>query len=338
MKKQEKKLEQKLELLSTFKSVDADEMKVSGVVGSDDSVDRHGDKINPKGWDLTNFKKNPVIMLNHDYSQFPIGKAVNVKRSKNSLVFDIQFSKTLPLAQEAFGLVKEGIMKAWSVGFLVKEWATAGSEYTIDSMELLELSLVGIPANPNALLNSLNADQRKMVKSFDLLLKTLEEDTKPKEKAEIEASKGVDSLEVEPEKVENDKKDEKDDEGEVKDSGGEVEGTGGEVKKEIEADEVDEADEDKIEDEEKPEEENSEEKILEKLLQSNELKSLVESAVEKAVIGQLGLKVKEVESDEEDASDPKLLLLTAIREEIKANNKDTGKTLQSFNKLLSTIK
>ena len=326
MKKQEKKLEQKLELLSTFKSVDADEMKVSGVVGSDDSVDRHGDKINPKGWDLTNFKKNPVIMLNHDYSQFPIGKAVNVKRSKNSLVFDIQFSKTLPLAQEAFGLVKEGIMKAWSVGFLVKEWATAGSEYTIDSMELLELSLVGIPANPNALLNSLNADQRKMVKAFDLLLKTLDEAKQEPEKAENEATDEVVLLEVVEEKDEKGTKDEET----AKDE--EIV----EEKAELVEKETDEGEKEEIKEEVK--EEMSEEKILEKLLQSNELKSLVESAVEKAVIGQLGLKVKEVESDEEDASDPKLLLLTAIREEIKANNKDTGKTLQSFNKLLSTIK
>jgi len=316
-----------LELLSTFKSIDAEQMKVSGVVGSDDSVDRHGDRINPKGWDIENFKKNPVIMLNHDYSQFPIGKAVNVKRSKNSLVFDIQFSKTLPLAQEAFNLVKEGIMKAWSVGFIVKEWAKSGGEYTIDQMELLELSLVGIPANPNALLNSLNADQRKMVKSFNLLLKSLEETSDEEEKAEIEASDEVVSPEVEPEKaeeVENEEKSEKNEE---------------DVEKEAEPveKETDESEEESEEEgEEEIKEEVSEEKILEKLLQSDELKNLITNAVENAVVKQLGIKVKEVESDEEDATDPKVLLLTSIREQLKATNKDTGKTLKAFNELLSS--
>jgi len=322
MKKDEKMEQKSLELLSTFKSVDENEMRVTGVIGSDDSIDRHGDKINPKGWDLENFKKNPVVMLNHDYSQFPIGKAINVKRKKNALVFDIQFSKTLPIAKEAFNLVKEGIMKAWSVGFLVKEWAKAGGDYTIDKMELLELSLVGIPANPNALLNGLNKDQRKMVKSFNLLLKSLEESTKEEEKAENEAPKEVVSPEVEekePEEAENEAKPEeeaKEDEPEVKPEEKKEEEKAGEEK----------------------ETELKEEKILEKLLQSNELKILIDNAVKEAVVKELGLKVKEVESDEEEATDPQLLLLNSIREELKKVNKDSGKTLKSFNELLSTIK
>ena len=322
MKKDEKIEQKSLQLLSTFKSVDEEEMKVFNVVGSDDSVDRHGDRINPKGWDLENFKKNPVIMLNHDYSQFPIGKALNVKRKNNALVFDIQFSKTLPLAKEAFDLVKEGIMKAWSVGFLVKEWATSGSEYTIDKMELLELSLVAIPANPNALLNSLNKDQRKMVKAFNELLKSLEITPKSEEKAENEASDEVVNPEVEenkPEEAENEAKPEE----------------------EAEEDEPEVKPEEKKEEEkagEEKETELKEEKILEKLLQSNELKILIDNAVKEAVVKELGLKVKEVESDEEEATDPQLLLLNSIREELKKVNKDSGKTLKSFNELLSTIK
>ena len=37
---------------------------------SDGSLDRHGTRINPKGWDLTNFKKNPIALFGHD-SRFP---------------------------------------------------------------------------------------------------------------------------------------------------------------------------------------------------------------------------------------------------------------------------
>lgn len=321
MKKDEKIEQKSLELLSSFKKIDIDEMKVFGVVGSDDSIDRHGDRINPAGWDLENFKKNPVIMLNHNYQQFPIGKAINVRRSKNSLLFDIQFSKTLPLAREAFNLIKEGIMKAWSVGFLVLEWAKSGSEFTIDKMELLELSLVGLPANPNALLNSLNKDQRKMVKAFNLLLKSLEESTKEEEKAENEPDKELEAPDVE-EKSEQEKEKEEAIEPELEEE--EIEETKEEIAEEIT--------------EETPTEQAVEEKLLEKLLQSNELKNLIDNAVKEAVIKQLGQEVKAIESDEEEANNPQLLLLNSIREELQKANKDTGKTLKAFNELLSSSK
>lgn len=161
------------EFVTTFKSIDADNQIVSGVVGSDDSVDRHGDRINPKGWDLKNYKKSPVILLNHDYGSMPVGKAIDVRIEDNKLVFDIEFSKTYDVAIQAFNLIKEGIWKAWSVGFLVKEWARSGEDYTINKAELLELSLVTVPANPNAL----TPKQLGMVEAFTKAV----EETKPPE-------------------------------------------------------------------------------------------------------------------------------------------------------------
>jgi hypothetical protein len=32
---------------------------------SDATVDRYGDIIDAKGWDLTNFKKNPIALFGH---------------------------------------------------------------------------------------------------------------------------------------------------------------------------------------------------------------------------------------------------------------------------------
>jgi uncharacterized protein len=180
-----------INFITDIKSINENKLIVNNVVGSDDSLDRHGDRINPKGWDLENFKKNPVIMLNHNYEQFPIGKAINVKRKNNQLIFDVQFSKTLEVARQAFNLVKEGIMRAWSVGFMPLEFSKAGSDYTIDKMELLELSLVGIPANPNALNNS----QKSLISKFENLMKSKEikevETPEKENKAENEANKEV---------------------------------------------------------------------------------------------------------------------------------------------------
>jgi len=344
MKKKATEQKREIDILSSFKSIDADNMKVTGVIGSDDSVDRYGDRINPKGWDLENFKKNPVIMLQHNYQQFPIGIATNVKRKENSLVFDIQFSKTLALAKEAFDLVKERIMRAWSVGFLVKEWATSGSEYTIDKMELLELSLVAIPANPNALLNGLDDNKRAMLKSFDLLLKSLEDKPSEEETAENKGDEEVDPLE------EKDKKDEEpvetSEEGEETDEekkGCDCKGDKGakpseEASTEANADEAESTDQASDSEPEKEAEPITEEKILESLVQSDKLKNLIEAEVKKGIEAELSSQIKNIKSDEDDANDSQLLLLTAISKELKVTDKGAGKALKALNELLSIKK
>jgi len=300
-----------LEALFTFKSVDDEEMIVRGVVGSDDSLDRHGDKINPKGWVLDNFKKNPVIMLNHNYSQFPIGKAISVKRKDNQLVFDIQFSKTLELAKQAYGLVKEGIMKAWSVGFMVLEWAKAGSDYTIEKMELLELSLVGIPANPNALLNSLEPKQQEMVNSFITLVKSMEETVDKENKAENEANDEV---------VAENKEEEK----------------GVHISSEDdEADKVEDKKESDTENEEKPETKQFD---FEALSKDQKFVEFITGIIDSKVKEFLNLNTEEVKADEDKADDEVLLALTAIRQELQQQNQESGKSLKAFNLLVTSLK
>jgi len=167
MKKLDKQF---LQFVASFKSVDEENMVVRDVVASDDSEDRHGDRVNPEGWDLKNYKKNPIILVDHDYRvEKVIGTGSGVKIEDNKLVFSkITFSKTNDLAVKAFNLIKEGILRTWSVGFLVKKWGDEKSKFTIQEQELLELSLVAVPANPNAM----NQNQLEMVEAYN---KSLEE-------------------------------------------------------------------------------------------------------------------------------------------------------------------
>lgn len=255
-----------LQFVATFKSIDDKKMIVSGVVGSDDSIDRHGDRINPAGWDLVNYKKAPTILLNHDYHALAIGKAINVEVKENQLLFDIQFSKTYDVAVQAYNLVKEGIMKAFSVGFIVKEWGKAGGQYTIDAAELLELSLVTVPANPNAL----SQEQLGMVDAFTKSLEAAE----AKDKAEGDAE---DELKTKVEAIEK---------------------TVTELK----------AESDKL---------------------GETIKAMVQKSIDEII------NVTHVEADDEITEDPTLLALNALRAELKNSNKDSGKALQSLNKLLN---
>ena len=129
-------------------------------VASSATPDRYGDIIDQKGWILDNYKKNPVVLLNHDSNQLPIGKG-NVYIRNDQLTIDVEFDSEDPRAKEVERKAKKGFMNAVSVGFRPLE-SKSRSELPTDhkyygqrgmyysKAELLEVSIVTIPANGEA--------------------------------------------------------------------------------------------------------------------------------------------------------------------------------------------
>ena len=122
---------------------------------SDATPDRMGDVIDADGWDLTNFNKNPVALFNHR-SDFPIGKWNNLRVANGKLRGHLQLAPegTSDRIDEIRRLVDADILRAVSVGFMPikSEPLTKDSHGTrFLNSELVETSLVAIPANPNAL-------------------------------------------------------------------------------------------------------------------------------------------------------------------------------------------
>jgi len=62
---------------SLIKAVNTETRTVDFVI-SNEEVDRDGDIVSLKGWDLSHFKKNPVVLFGHDHNSPPIAKAPNV--------------------------------------------------------------------------------------------------------------------------------------------------------------------------------------------------------------------------------------------------------------------
>lgn len=130
------------------------------MIGSTGSVDRDGEAIDPNGWDLKSFKKNPVILPQHNYQKPPIGRAKQVKLIDGKLMFKIEFPEEgiNPEADVYRKLYKSGFMNASSVGFAPKEWVDGDGKKTpyrtFTKQELLELSLVSVPANSEALVTA----------------------------------------------------------------------------------------------------------------------------------------------------------------------------------------
>jgi len=135
------------------KYLQAELLEVDGeklYVASDETVDRHGEVIAIEGWDLENYKKNPVVLWGHDASYPAIGNAEKIGyktvNGKKSLVFQPVFHKKDDLSKLVADLVEEGWVKFTSVGFMPKKM----KENVITQSELLEISFVNIPANPSA--------------------------------------------------------------------------------------------------------------------------------------------------------------------------------------------
>ena len=125
---------------------------------SDETVDRYDEVIKAQGWDLSNYVKNPVIQNCHQYGDiaFTLGKALETKVEGGALVQRWQFASDVnPMAKLASGLYRGGFLNTSSVGFIPLEWqngSKAGEPTrTYVKQELLEVSAVCVPANPNAL-------------------------------------------------------------------------------------------------------------------------------------------------------------------------------------------
>jgi len=136
----------------------AEDARTMRFVFSDATVDHSDDSIDPKGWDTSLFKRNPVALFSHMSWEPPIGRSPYVAVEGDKLVGDIEFASAdiYPFADTIYRLLKGKFMNAVSVGFLPKEWAFSADKnrpYGIDfkKQTLLEISVCPVPCNPNAL-------------------------------------------------------------------------------------------------------------------------------------------------------------------------------------------
>lgn len=120
---------------------------ITGAIASTEAVDRDGDVLVQAGWQLDNFLKNPVMLWSHNPFELPIGKVTKIGVEGTQLVFDAEFAiEENDHAKKVFDLMKGGFLNTFSVGFIPKEH----KDGKITKMELLEISVVPIPANQEA--------------------------------------------------------------------------------------------------------------------------------------------------------------------------------------------
>jgi HK97 family phage prohead protease len=122
------------------------------------TLDRANERIEPKGWKLDNYKKNPVILFDHGhdfaFGSMPIGKALRVESLEDGLFVKAQITKSNTEKLTAIrDLIEEGILKTFSVGFnpIGENAIEKTSEgIIIKAAELIENSIVPVPMNQDS--------------------------------------------------------------------------------------------------------------------------------------------------------------------------------------------
>jgi Caudovirus prohead serine protease len=137
---------------------------------SDESLNTYGTWVQSKGVDLKAYKGNPVVLLGHrrmsdwrsregkpEEVNLPIGKCTKVELIGTELWADLEFDLDDPVGKRIDAKIAGGFMSAVSIGFRVlqqddrAEFMKPGQRSsTITKSQLVEISIVDIPANVNA--------------------------------------------------------------------------------------------------------------------------------------------------------------------------------------------
>lgn len=186
------------------------------------AVDRMGESIDTQGITYDQYMANPVVLYGHDYSGLPIGKTTKLQSFKNKMQATFQLAvKEYAFAATVADLIKGGYLNAVSIGGVVKAW---NDDYTeILGMEMVEFSVVPVPANPQALITARSFEKvtgksteqiaieyhEFVEKSIGEKVKTLDNDEVKRHIETLKTLTAILEQTIEPSAKENDKNDEK---------------------------------------------------------------------------------------------------------------------------------
>lgn len=212
-------------ILDEIGLVDSDEEKGTyKFIMTKQVPDRGNAIVHIAGINTTNFNNNPVVLYNHDLS-LPIGKVKSMYVEDDKLVGLVNFHNITQLSREVGQMVDSGFLKTVSLGFIptkitkepmTKAMHDSGQYYKTtnvithyEEIEIFELSIVSVPANPQAMLLKdingiitksgavLNSRNTALIQNaVDLLLSVLDSAT-PDESIEEEQENVENSIEEE---------------------------------------------------------------------------------------------------------------------------------------------
>lgn len=166
------------------------------------AVDRSGDVIPKVAWEkgLENYLKNPIILAYHDHDE-PIGRMEEHDINDKGLWIKARISAA---AEDVFNLIKDGVLTAFSVGFIIKDatYDAATDLFIIKELELLEVSVVAVPCNQDSTFSISKAfDSAEDFISFKKQFAT-EQEAKGPQSSEVKSVQSKKEFNMDPKELE----------------------------------------------------------------------------------------------------------------------------------------
>ena len=113
--------------------------------------DRDGESVSIALLDIANYKKNPILVYNHDWGDVA-GQIVEIEKNEKGLYIKAEVHKFTG-REQVFESVQKGILKTFSIGFVPKTFTYIEEDdvFEISSAELVEISLAPVPSNQDAI-------------------------------------------------------------------------------------------------------------------------------------------------------------------------------------------
>lgn len=139
------------------KTLDVTQSSDGWIIASTPAPDRDRDRVMPLGGDLSNYLKNPVVMFGHNYWEpwALIGRAAEMQTDASGIRFRPELREPANESDPMHvirALWDQNLLRAASIGFMPiesRENELGGRDFL--KWELLEISLVPVPANQEAI-------------------------------------------------------------------------------------------------------------------------------------------------------------------------------------------
>ncbi len=130
------------------------------------NVDSYGDVIEPGAFMETLGMRKPKMLYQHRMED-PIGVWDEYKEDSRGLYMKGRIVTKSTKGRDAYELVKAGAIDGLSIGYITRDYAMEGNNRRLKSVDLIETSLVTMPANSEAMVTSVkNADVRDVERAF----------------------------------------------------------------------------------------------------------------------------------------------------------------------------
>lgn len=117
---------------------------------SDETLNCYGSVILTSGINIARFQRNPIMLYMHDRGKGVIGRWENITKDGDKLTAEAVFDDATELGAKVRHQVESGFLRSASIGIENCKCETINGIQTITECELIEISIVDVPANENA--------------------------------------------------------------------------------------------------------------------------------------------------------------------------------------------